>query len=330
MAKQLVTVLLRRYKQARLQSCLRTVCDRYGSQSQEGVGDHDLRWGTFLCPVRSHIIAVPLPLVYKSSAMVPFNIHHHFRSCILTERVLHSLSLADRCHPTFFHPFVVKMLSKSFTASIFLLALTSSVNAQCVVTPPLGSSGNPTAGDVQQPSSSAPCGSIPIAQNLDSSEAVKADTSGNFVVSITNFGTGQEGSRHIQTVSVDASGTGENFVQAEMVANGDEDPGSDGSQQVTGKLPDGIQCSGGTNKNLCLVSFVSDHGYGNCVVVSKPETTVQSSTYGGQTPTSTQNNDQTKATQGPTNGQNGDQTNANQKTDGNNQHKKRMIRRRRL
>jgi hypothetical protein len=30
------------------------------------VGDRDLRCGNFLCPVRCHIIAVPLPLLYKS------------------------------------------------------------------------------------------------------------------------------------------------------------------------------------------------------------------------------------------------------------------------
>ena len=43
----------------------------------------------FLCLVQSRIIAVPLPLVYKSSTMVPSKIHHHFQS-----RVLYSPSLA--------------------------------------------------------------------------------------------------------------------------------------------------------------------------------------------------------------------------------------------
>ena len=81
------------------------------------------------------------------------------------------------------------MLSKSFTASIFLLALTSFVNADCVITPALGVSGNPGASNVQQPSEAAPCGSIPIAQNLDSSSAIQADGNGQFTPSITNFAT---------------------------------------------------------------------------------------------------------------------------------------------
>ncbi|KAF8504836.1 hypothetical protein F5888DRAFT_1658984 [Russula emetica] len=174
------------------------------------------------------------------------------------------------------------MLSKSSAASIFLLALTSSVNAQCVVTPPLGGSGKPTAGDVQQPFSVTPCGSIPIAQNIDSSEAVKADTSGKFIVSIINFGTGPDGSRHIKTVSVDQTGTGDNFAEAQMVANGDEDPTSDGTQQLTVQLPNGTKCDGGSGKDRCLVSFATDAGYGNCVVVTQPGNNVKRSTSGGE------------------------------------------------
>ncbi len=81
------------------------------------------------------------------------------------------------------------MLFKSFTASIFLLALTSSVNAQgIVVTPPMGVSGDPASGDVQHPSNSAPCGDKPIAQNIDTSNTVQAGTDGTFNVHVTNFG----------------------------------------------------------------------------------------------------------------------------------------------
>ena len=86
------------------------------------------------------------------------------------------------------------MLFKSFTASVLLFALTSSVNAQdstsqsgCVITPALGNP-NPGAGDVQRPSNSAPCGDIPISSNLDSSTAVPMDSTGQFSVKITGFG----------------------------------------------------------------------------------------------------------------------------------------------
>jgi hypothetical protein len=78
------------------------------------------------------------------------------------------------------------MLSKSFTSSIFFLALTSSVTANSVIAPALGVS-NPGASNVQQPSDNTPCGSIPIAQNIDSSTPIKADGNGQFAPSITNF-----------------------------------------------------------------------------------------------------------------------------------------------
>ena len=79
------------------------------------------------------------------------------------------------------------MLSKSFTALIFLFALTSAVNAECVITPGIGLPTDPGANDAQQPSSSKPCGDISISQNLGSATTVSADASGNFEVSATNF-----------------------------------------------------------------------------------------------------------------------------------------------
>ena len=81
------------------------------------------------------------------------------------------------------------MFSKSFTASIILLALTSFVNADCLISPPLGVSGNPAASNVQQPSEAAPCGNIPISQNIDTSSAISADGNGLFAPKVTNFAT---------------------------------------------------------------------------------------------------------------------------------------------
>ncbi len=83
------------------------------------------------------------------------------------------------------------MLSKSFTASILLLALTSSANAQdgSVISPALGISGTPGSGDIQKPSDGAPCGDTSIPQNIDGSTPVVAGTNGQFIVSAINFGT---------------------------------------------------------------------------------------------------------------------------------------------
>ena len=81
------------------------------------------------------------------------------------------------------------MFSKSFTASLFLLALTSSVTADTgsCVSPALGVSGTPGASDVQHPSDNAPCGNIPIAQNIGTSTPLSADSNGLFKPTITNF-----------------------------------------------------------------------------------------------------------------------------------------------
>jgi len=86
------------------------------------------------------------------------------------------------------------MFYKSFTASVFLLALTSSGSAQnqdpkgIVIAPALGVP-NPGVSDVQHPSTSAPCGDKSITQNLGGSTPVQADTDGKFKVHVINFGT---------------------------------------------------------------------------------------------------------------------------------------------
>jgi hypothetical protein len=64
-------------------------------------------------------------------------------------------------------------------------------------------------------------------------------------------------------VQVDASGTGKNFVAAQMT------PANDDTQQFTVQLPTGTKCTGGTNQNLCLASITKTSGLGDCVVVSQ-------------------------------------------------------------
>jgi len=161
------------------------------------------------------------------------------------------------------------MLSKSFIAYAFLLCFTTSVNAHAIVNPALGVKGNATRNDVQRPSAAKPCGNANIAQSLDTSTPVPADANGTFSPTITDFNGGADGSRQIKTVEVDASGTGQNFVAAKMVVNGDAAPPSVGTQSLTVQLPPGTKCAGGASKNLCLASFTTTAGFGNCVVVSQ-------------------------------------------------------------
>ncbi len=50
------------------------------------------------------------------------------------------------------------------------------------------------------------------------------------------------------------------------------------TQQVTVQLPAGTACTGGTAGNLCLVSFKTAGGFGNCVVVQKAAAAATSKT----------------------------------------------------
>ena len=62
---------------------------------------------------------------------------------------------------------------------------------------------------------------------------------------------------------MDASGTGKDFVAAQMA------PTNHDTQQFTIQLPAGTKCTGGTNQDLCLASITTISGLGNCVVVSQ-------------------------------------------------------------
>ncbi|EIM88835.1 uncharacterized protein STEHIDRAFT_166817 [Stereum hirsutum FP-91666 SS1] len=157
---------------------------------------------------------------------------------------------------------------RSLVALTVLLALTTQVHAHAGVSPALSVSGDLTRNDVQRPSSSSPCGNINIAKSVDSSTPVKAATNGSFAATVTNFNGGKDGSREM-TVQIDADGTGKNFVKGTMLVNGNGNPSSTGSENLFIQMPSDTQCTGGTSKDLCLASFTSTAGFGNCVVVQQ-------------------------------------------------------------
>jgi len=160
------------------------------------------------------------------------------------------------------------MFSKVFTSTALLLALSLQVHGHAAIAPVLGVAGAPARSDVQRPSAAAPCGKTNVAATIDTSTPVVAAADGTFSATVTNFNGGADGSRKV-TASVDATGVGKTFAAMTVSQNGDAAPAAVGSQQLTAALPAGTKCTGGKAGNLCLVSFKTTAGFGNCVVVQQ-------------------------------------------------------------
>ncbi len=128
------------------------------------------------------------------------------------------------------------MFSKYLAVAVVFLAASLEVHAHAAVAPVLGVAGTPKRSDVQRPSTAAPCGAgVNIAQALGKSTAVTANGNSftvqainfnasvvqmfSFVFVLTHF-SGADGSRKV-TGSVDATGTGKNFVPITITKNGD-------------------------------------------------------------------------------------------------------------
>jgi hypothetical protein len=82
------------------------------------------------------------------------------------------------------------------------------------------------------------------------------------------FSSGKDGSRQV-TMQVDAAGTGAKFVAGKVTTNGELAPTSKATEKITASLPAGTTCTGGASGDLCLASFTTAGGFGNCVVVQQ-------------------------------------------------------------
>ncbi|KAG6901986.1 hypothetical protein C0995_005945 [Termitomyces sp. Mi166 len=167
------------------------------------------------------------------------------------------------------------MFSRILTVAAVALMFSAQVKAHAAIAPVLGVSGDPVRADVRRPTILRPCGNVNIAENLDTTTPVAAQADGSFIVTVTNFNPGVDGSRSV-SLAVDAAGTGKraNFVKGDVTTNGVAAPQTLGSDQVTAVLPPGTKCTGGASGNLCLASFKTISGFGNCVVVKQDNTTV--------------------------------------------------------
>jgi len=160
------------------------------------------------------------------------------------------------------------MFSRIFAVAAIVLTFSAQAHAHAALAPVLGVAGTPKRSDVQRPSTATPCGKTNVAANIDTSTPVAAAADGTFTVTATNFNGGRDGSRQV-SLTVDAAGTGKNFVAGQVTTNGDPAPATVGSEQIVASLPAGTKCTGGTAGNLCLASFKTTGGFGNCVVVQQ-------------------------------------------------------------
>lgn len=159
--------------------------------------------------------------------------------------------------------------SKFLLAVAFCFGLTlQAVQAHAIINNALGVKGKPVRNNVQRPSTAKPCGNVNIQTTLGSTTPLVMNASGAFSTTVTNFNAGVDGSRQV-TAKVDAAGTGKNFVAATVTKNGVRAPTSTGTDTISVQLPSGTRCTGGPNRNLCLVSFKTAGNFGNCVAVQQ-------------------------------------------------------------
>ncbi|ORY10277.1 hypothetical protein BCR34DRAFT_485959 [Clohesyomyces aquaticus] len=173
------------------------------------------------------------------------------------------------------------MLFNSMLLSGAVLAFSAiQVSAHAAINPALGVKATAVRNDVQRPSTAKPCGNADLAA-IDTSTAVTADSSGSFTVDIQNFNGGRDGSRQV-TMQVDAAGTGAKFVAGQVTVNGQAAPAATGTEKITASLPAGTKCTGGAAGNLCLASFKTLGGFGNCVVVQQGGAGAAAAAAGGE------------------------------------------------
>jgi hypothetical protein len=58
-------------------------------------------------------------------------------------------------------------------------------------------------------------------------------------------------------------------LKTTLIKRSHQNPTGNGNDQVSASLPAGTTCTGGASGDLCLVSFATTAGFGNCVVVQQ-------------------------------------------------------------
>ncbi|KAG8795288.1 hypothetical protein FRC12_016302 [Ceratobasidium sp. 428] len=150
---------------------------------------------------------------------------------------------------------------------IVVAALAAHVLGHATVAPVMGVKGKAVRADTQRPSTAKPCGKTALSE-IDSSDFITM-TGNTITATATNFNKAKDGSMQF-TASMDPTGTGKNFKAITITKNGPAAPKNVGeTATLTMSVPAGMKCTGGATKDKCLMSFKSESGFGNCVVVKQ-------------------------------------------------------------
>lgn len=154
-----------------------------------------------------------------------------------------------------------------FSKSLLVVAaLAAQALAHTMVAPALGIKGTPIRANTQRPSTAKPCGNAALSA-IDTSTPI-AMTGTSFTATSTAFNANKDGTM-VFTAQVDPTGAGKGFKAATITKNGLASPKVGDKSQLAVSLPAGTKCTGGKTGDLCLVSFKSASGFGNCVVVKQ-------------------------------------------------------------
>jgi len=152
--------------------------------------------------------------------------------------------------------------SKTLLAAVVGLSVSMSVHAHSVIVP------NQQIADAAQRSSVTRGGSCNSAEALKNPIPVN---NGQFVAVGKSFNGGRDGATTLKSAAVDTTAQGKTFNGGAVteVSGGAANGGSGTTSKITFKMPANVKCTGGADKQTCLVQMTTAGGFGACLAVTQ-------------------------------------------------------------
>jgi len=152
--------------------------------------------------------------------------------------------------------------SKTLLAAVVGLSVSMSVHGHSVIVPN------------QQIANAAQRSSVTRGGACNSAEALKNPipvNNGQFVAVGKSFNGGRDGATTLKSAAVDTSAQGKTFNGGAVteVSGGAANGGSGTTSQITFKMPANVKCTGGADKQTCLVQMTTAGGFGACLAVTQ-------------------------------------------------------------